>query len=229
MFIPKAYCLFLSVVDSLTVTSVEATSISLQWLRANNDNVNSYFIVWSNNEDSQNKSIDAGANVTTITGLIPHKNYRCCVVPVLISGNGTEICVEQLTLQAGTSVTAWTYIHLVIIMLIEPSSYPLPVFSYIGSSVLLVEWSPPVAPNGIIKHYTLYINYSSASEISISKVDSQFNLFLINNLTRRQLVGVSISASTVVGEGPRSPFVFNTTISSMLFCIALMPSLFLER
>ena len=81
--------------------------------------------------------------------------------------------------------------------------------------MLLIEWSPPAIPNGIIQHYTLYINYSSYTNLSVSEVDSQFHLFSINNLTPNQLVGVSISASTVVGEGPLSPYIFNTTISDV--------------
>ena len=93
------YFVFFPVVDGLTVTNIEPRSISLQWLQADNDNVNGYFIIWKNNEKSQNKTIDA--NSTIITELIPHTHYHLCVVPLLISGNGTEICVQQLTLQAG--------------------------------------------------------------------------------------------------------------------------------
>lgn len=113
--------------------------------------------------------------------------------------------------------------------IIEPSTYPLPAFNYIGSSFLLVEWSPPTVPNGLILHYTLYINYSSSSNVSVSFVDSQFNIFFINNLTQNQLVGVSISASTVAGEGPPSPFVFTTTISGMLFCITFHAFMYLLK
>ena len=66
-------------------------------------------------------------------------------------------------------------------------------------------------PNGIITHYTLYINYTNGSEISTRTVDSQLKLLLLEGLRPHQQVGVSISASTVGGEGPQSDYVYNTT------------------
>ena len=66
-------------------------------------------------------------------------------------------------------------------------------------------------PNGIITHYTLYINYTNGSEISTRTVDSQFTLYLLEKLTPYQEVGISISATTGGGEGPLSQDVYNTT------------------
>ena len=66
-------------------------------------------------------------------------------------------------------------------------------------------------PNGIITHYTLYINYTNGSEISNKTVESQFISYLLDGLTPYQLVGVSMSATTGGGEGPQSDYVYNTT------------------
>ena len=66
-------------------------------------------------------------------------------------------------------------------------------------------------PNGIITHYTLYINYTNGSEISTRTVDSQLRQILLEGLRPHQQVGVSISASTGGGEGPQSDYVYNTT------------------
>ena len=66
-------------------------------------------------------------------------------------------------------------------------------------------------PNGIITHYTLYINYTNGSEISTRTVDSQFTLYLLEGITPYQEVGVSISATTGGKEGPQSDYVYNTT------------------
>ena len=66
-------------------------------------------------------------------------------------------------------------------------------------------------PNGIITHYTLYINYSNGSEISTRTVDSQFRLYLLAGLMPYLQVGISISATTSRGEGPQSDYVYNTT------------------
>ena len=76
---------------------------------------------------------------------------------------------------------------------------------------LLIQWEPPLIPNGIIAHYTLYINYTNGSEISTRTVDSQFTLYLLDELLPYQHVGVSISATTGGGEGPQSEYVYNTT------------------
>ena len=66
-------------------------------------------------------------------------------------------------------------------------------------------------PNGIISHYTMYINYTNSSEISTRNVDSQLTVYLLEGLTPHQLVGISISATTGGGEGPQSNYVYNTT------------------
>ena len=76
---------------------------------------------------------------------------------------------------------------------------------------LLIQWEPPLIPNGIITHYTLYINYTNGSEISTRTVDSQFTLYLLEGLTPYQDVEVSISATTGGGEGPQSNNVYSTT------------------
>ena len=70
---------------------------------------------------------------------------------------------------------------------------------------------PPLIPNGIITHYTLYVNYSNGSEISTRTIDSNFIVYLLEGLLPYQQVGISISATTGGGEGPKSDYVCNTT------------------
>lgn len=97
---------------------------------------------------------------------------------------------------------------------IVPTTYP--TIHNIDNSTsfsLLIEWLPPTVPNGIITHYTLYINYSNGSEIVNIIVDGQFNLYLLENLFSQQLIGVSMSASTEEGEGPNSNYILNTVRS----------------
>ena len=65
---------------------------------------------------------------------------------------------------------------------------------------------PPAVPNGIIKHYNLYINYSNNTNMTTRIVDGNFTLYLLRNLNTFQLVGVSISATTGGGEGPMSSY-----------------------
>ena len=66
-------------------------------------------------------------------------------------------------------------------------------------------------PNGIITHYTLYINYTNSSEISTRNIVSQFIAYHLEELKPYQQVGISISATTSGGEGPQSDYVYNTT------------------
>ena len=83
--------------------------------------------------------------------------------------------------------------------------------SVINSSSLQIQWEPPLIPNGIITHYTLYINYTNGSEISTKTVGSQLILYLLEDLKPHQQVGISMSATTSGGEGPHSDYVYNTT------------------
>ena len=66
-----------------------------------------------------------------------------------------------------------------------------------------VEWSPPRVPNGIIIRYTLYVSFEDGS-VDVFYVDGESTLYNITNLLPYQIIDVQISASTSVGEGPRS-------------------------
>ena len=78
-----------------------SNSITLSWLTPQNDNVNGYFIVITSNEHSLNMTTASGINSTTIMDLYPFTLYRCCVIPILYEGNGTENCVALTTREGG--------------------------------------------------------------------------------------------------------------------------------
>ena len=73
-----------------------------------------------------------------------------------------------------------------------------------SSSSVTISWSPPFAPNGIITHYTLYINYTDGSGVSTTDTDSSATSYTLDGLQPFQLVVVQVSANTAVGEGPKS-------------------------
>ena len=101
------------------------------------------------------------------------------------------------------------------ILYVAPSDVPNNVTIIAADSTsLLIEWKPPNTPNGIITHYTLYINYTNDSQIATTLIDGQFNIYLLEGLTPYQLVGISLSATTVGGEGPQSDYFFNKTEES---------------
>ena len=64
-------------------------------------------------------------------------------------------------------------------------------------------------PNGIITHYNIYIDFTNGTNITTSSVLGDSTLYLLDQLSVFQLVGVSISAITGGGEGPMSSYVFN--------------------
>lgn len=59
-------------------------------------------------------------------------------------------------------------------------------------------------PNGIITHYTLYINYNNGTIGDEKRQVGSETLYLLGDLSPHQTVSVRISASTIAGEGPIS-------------------------
>ena len=76
-----------------------SNSITLSWVTPHN--VNGYYIVITSNEHSLNMTTASGINSTTIKDLYPFTLYRCCVIPILYEGNGTENCVSSTTSEGG--------------------------------------------------------------------------------------------------------------------------------
>ena len=77
----------------------------------------------------------------------------------------------------------------------------------VSTHALLITWSPPSVPNGIITAYTIYINYHNSSSEAERATAGSASSYILEGLSPFQLVGVQLTASTSVGEGPRS----NTT------------------
>ena len=74
----------------------------------------------------------------------------------------------------------------------------------ISSHALLIEWSPPDIPNGVITAYTIYINYNNRTSVAERVVDGSTLNYTLDYLSPHQLVSVQMTANTSVGEGPRS-------------------------
>ena len=75
---------------------------------------------------------------------------------------------------------------------------------------VFIEWEPPLAPNGIITLYTIYTNYNNGTSDQFS-LNSMERSYKLSGLSPHQLIGISISASTIVGEGPLSPVISERT------------------
>ena len=69
-----------------------------------------------------------------------------------------------------------------------------------------IEWRPPTTPNGIIVNNTIYVN-----GISVATVNGTQTSYLYRGLQPYELVNVSVTSSTKIGEGPSSSEVSNRT------------------
>ncbi len=73
-----------------------------------------------------------------------------------------------------------------------------------SSSSVLITWGQPTIPNGIITQYTLYVNYLDSSPLVTFTTSNAVTEYILSGLEPYQLVVVQVSASTAVGEGPKS-------------------------
>ena len=72
----------------------------------------------------------------------------------------------------------------------------------VDSTFILLQWSPPLVPNGRIVSYTISYN-STEKEDSLTVPDT--SQYLITNLEPYTLYHFTIFASTAIGDGPGSP------------------------
>ena len=72
----------------------------------------------------------------------------------------------------------------------------------VDSTFILLQWSPPLIPNGRIVSYTISYN-STEQEDSLTVPD--MSQYLITNLEPYTLYHFTIFASTAIGDGPASP------------------------
>ena len=89
-----------------------------------------------------------------------------------------------------------------------PGSPPKNVSVYtVSPFAVKIEWNTPATPNGVITNYTVY---NSTGDRVASVGGSQRN-FVYSGLSPFESVGICVSASTAIGEGPKSAVVSNRT------------------
>ena len=79
-------------------------------------------------------------------------------------------------------------------------------------------WGPPLVPRGVIISYQLFIDYFNDST-EMRKLGTETYYYELNNLMPNQWIGIELSASTKVGEGPRSPMVREKTGMSEMYVL----------
>ena len=114
----------------------------------------------------------------------------------------STIVLYVLPIQTTSKHLALTYYVLCITT--APESSPTEITFDNGNPYnISVEWRPPRVPNGVITHYTLYVGFEDGS-VDVFYVNGESTSYNITNLQPYQIISVEISASTSVGEGPRS-------------------------
>ena len=88
------------------------------------------------------------------------------------------------------------------------------------ATTLTLSWDPPAEPNGVIITYTLYVDYLNETTTNIITPSAPF---LLSPLRPYQTISVQVSASTSVGEGPRTLSMEFTTAEASE-CIQCMQS-----
>ncbi|CAI8053003.1 Receptor-type tyrosine-protein phosphatase F [Geodia barretti] len=138
-------------------------------------------------------SVDVGLLEYDLVNLAPFSNYTCCASALTTNGNSSTVCATEETLQD------------------IPSDVPQNVTVNNHSAyAVIIEWEPPLTPNGIITLYTIYADYNNGTsqEIDVKATD---RIYKLNGLSPHQLISINISASTVIGEGPLSSTISERT------------------
>jgi hypothetical protein len=121
-------------------------------------------------------------HVKVIGGFSPYTNYTCFMTANTSAGESSPGIPHSSTTDEST-----------------PADEPQDVMvNSLNSTAILIQWSPPHIPNGIILFYTIYIDNNITFNISAANQNS----FMFGWLSPYQLLNVRLSASTKVGEGP---------------------------
>ena len=83
-----------------------------------------------------------------------------------------------------------------------------------SSSSVIISWTPPSIPNGIIRGYNIYefIQNSSSKVWNVQGGDSvSYKLQISKNFSFGKTIRVQVSSYTKLGEGPKSRIMNITT------------------
>ncbi|CAL1548258.1 unnamed protein product, partial [Lymnaea stagnalis] len=83
-----------------------------------------------------------------------------------------------------------------------------------NDSAIMVSWTQPASPNGIITKYTLYFNNQSSPEVEdvIIELPPNVTYYMMGGLLRGVDYAFRASASTVMGEGKSTKYIGASTL-----------------
>ena len=89
----------------------------------------------------------------------------------------------------------------------------------LSSSAVQVKWNPPLVSerNGVIIHYMVRYKPDSGQSNSVNTTDNKTSI-VVRNLTVYTRYAFTVEAWNVVGAGPESEPVHNTTLEDSEYC-----------
>ena len=86
-----------------------------------------------------------------------------------------------------------------------PSEPLLSKIVFANSSILTLQWTPPVTANDVVTQYSIQLN-----ETDIVRLSSNVLMYTIGGLSPDTVYVLQLSAHTSVGEGPPSSVTITT-------------------
>ncbi|XP_071498430.1 receptor-type tyrosine-protein phosphatase delta-like, partial [Diadema antillarum] len=176
------------------VTDLTSSSLTVEWGPSADTTITSYVLQYKRSQSGgayTDVQIDSGTATYIIEELLPYTEYTIRIVAVNSIGSSDP----------SRSVEATTGED-------RPGSPPTEVRARpLSGSTIIVQWGAPATPNGLLKGYYVYYTTNPSTDVqswfSVS-VDASRLLTTISDLVTMQIYSVSVSAFTVVGEGPAS-------------------------
>ncbi|XP_038056355.1 receptor-type tyrosine-protein phosphatase S-like isoform X2 [Patiria miniata] len=177
-----------------TLSQHTANTVTVQWIAGTDEPIKTYVLKYEPSSSPGAAKEIAGITVTeyTIDDLLPFTEYNVRVAAVNTIGRGDFS-------RALTVTTAQ----------LAPSTAPREVrASPLSASTILVQWTAPETPNGIVRGYNIYYSNTPSQNLSFwykhSVEDGTQRLTTISDLNPDQIYSIRASAFTAIGEGPAS-------------------------
>ncbi len=164
-----------------------------------------------------NNSRGAGPNVTTPIRTLQDSRFIIMILSVhVMNCTCNEFCVlSEFHCYSSTCTVAIKYVFF---FASAPETPPTNVtVTGATSSSVIITWSLPSVPNGIITRYTIYLDLLNGTT-SFILINGSLTEYTVIELSPYQLVQVRVSASTDIGEGSQSSPVEGRSLESGRGC-----------
>ena len=195
--------------QNFTIIKVTSNGISFSWqpplIHLRNGNITHYFLRCSYDNLTRFtffKHLLIQNTTYTLSNLLPYTNYFCNVSASTNGGEGpsTNNIVTRTDEDSKTICFVEKGFLFLMCLLLGPGSPPLNLsINAFNSSMLLLSWSPPLIPNGIIIKYT--INCIGENNKNHTVVTST-TMTLVSDLSPYTNYTCSVFGHTRVGMGP---------------------------